>query len=124
GKRMYFDRNDFHKGKYKKGGDGVNQIHIYYAENVNGEWKDVQKVPFNDANHSTGHPAVSPDGEYLYFSSDRDGVSNLYRVEIKSGSQFGEPEKLPEHINTNGKEVFPFIDEEGTLYFSSDGHPG
>lgn len=123
GKRMYFDRNDFHKGKYKKGADGVNQIHIYYAENVNGTWRDVQKAPFNHVDYSTGHPAVSPDGKYLYFSSDREGVSNLYRVEIK-GNQFGEPEKLPAHINTNGKEVFPFVDKEGTLYFSSDGHPG
>ncbi len=127
GSRMYFDRNDYYKGKYKKGEDGVNQIHIYYAENVNGEWKDVQKAPFNDRNHSTGHPAVSPDGKWLYFSSDREGSigdSDIYRVAINSDGSFGEPERLPNHINTEGKEVFPYIDNEGTLYFSSDGHPG
>lgn len=127
GKRMYFDRNDYYRGKYKKGEDGVNQIHIYYAENVNGEWKDVQEVPFNDKNYSTGHPAVSPDGKWLYFSSTRpggSGDSDLYRVAINNDGSFGEPVRLPNHINTEGKEVFPFVDKEGTLYFSSDGHPG
>lgn len=127
GKRMYFDRNDYYRGKYKKGEDGINQIHIYYAENINGEWKDVQKVPFNDRNYSTGHPAVSPDGKWLYFSSNRAGEvedSDLYRVAINNDGSFGEPERLPDHINTKGKEVFPFVDTEGTLYFSSDAHPG
>ena len=127
GKRMYFDRNDYYHGKYKKAEDGINQIHIYYAEHVNGEWKDVQKVPFNDQNYSTGHPAVTPDGEWLYFSSNRAGEvedSDLFRVAINKDGSFGEPERLPNHINTKGKEVFPFVDTEGTLYFSSDAHPG
>src|SRR5690554_486518 len=127
GKRMYFDRNDYYKGKYKKGADGINQIHIYYAENVNGEWKDVQKAPFNDEDYSTGHPSVSPDGKWLYFSSDRaggQGDSDIYRVAISQDGSFGSPERLPSHINTEGKEVFPFVDAEGTLYFSSNGHPG
>lgn len=127
GTRMYFDRNDYFRGKYKKGEDGVNQIHIYYAENVNGEWKDVQEASFNDKNYSTGHPAVSPDGKWLYFSSTRpggSGDSDIYRVAINSDGSFGEPQRLPNHINTEGKEVFPFVDKEGTLYFSSDGHPG
>lgn len=127
GKRMYFDRNDYYRGKYKKGSDGINQIHIYYAENVNGQWKDVQKVPFNDRDYSTGHPSVSPDGKWLYFSSNRAGEvedSDLYRVAINKDGGFGEPERLADHINTKGKEVFPFVDKEGTLYFSSDGHPG
>src|SRR5690625_1971038 len=60
GKRMYFDRNDYYRGKYKKGEDGINQIHIYYAENVNGEWKEVQKVPYKDHNYSTLHQDVRP----------------------------------------------------------------
>lgn len=127
GNRMYFDRNDYYKGKFKRGEDGINQIHIYYAENVSGEWKDIQKTSFNDENHSTGHPAVSPDGKWLYFSSDRDGGqgdSDIYRVSIEEDGSFGTPENLPTHINTEGKEVFPFVDSEGTLYFSSDGHPG
>lgn len=127
GNRMYFDRNDYFRGKYKKGEDGVNRIHIYYAENVNGDWKDVQEVPFNSRNHSTGHPAVSPDGKWLYYSSERPEsleTSDIYRVAINADGGFGEPEALANHINTEGKEVFPFVDNEGTLYFSSDGHPG
>ncbi len=127
GKRMYFDRNDFYKGKYKKSDDGINQINIYYAENVDGVWKDIKSVPFNSHEYSTGHPALSPDGNTLYFSSDRPGGkgdSDIYKVSIDAVGNFGEPVSLGGNINTEGKEVFPFIDSNGTLYFSSNGHLG
>lgn len=127
GKRMYFDRNDFHKGKFKKSDEGINQINIYYAENVDGKWKDVQSVPFNSHDYSNSHPALSPDGNTLYFSSDRPGGkgnADIYRVDIAPNGSFGTPENLGDKINTEGKEGFPFVDSNGTLYFSSDGHLG
>lgn len=127
GKRMYFDRNDFYKGKYKKSDEGINEISIYYAENVNGAWKDVQSVPFNSSEYSTGHPALSPDGNTLYFTSDRPGgkgQSDIYKVSVSKDGKFGTPENLGDNINTEGKEVFPFVDSNGTLYFSSDAHLG
>ncbi len=127
GKRMYFDRNDFYKGKYKKSNTGINQINIYYAENVDGLWKDIKSVPFNSHEYSTGHPTLSPDGNTLYFSSDRPGGkgdSDIYTVSIDAEGNFGEPVALGGEINTEGKEVFPFVDSNGTLYFSSNGHLG
>lgn len=127
GKRMYFDRNDYFNGKYEKSEEGINQINIYYAENVNGEWKDVQSVPFNDSEFSTSHPALSPDGNTLYFTSDRPGgkgKADIYKVSISADGTFGTPENLGSNINTEGKEGFPFVDSNGTLYFCSDAHLG
>tara|TARA_R110000751_G_scaffold48931_3_gene108904 strand:- start:51284 stop:53122 length:1839 start_codon:yes stop_codon:yes gene_type:complete len=127
GKRMYFDRNDYYNGKYKKSEEGINELNIYYAENVNGEWKDVKPVPFNDREYSTSHPALSPDGSTLYFTSDRPGgkgQADIYKVSISKDGTFGTPVNLGDNINTEGKEGFPFVDSNGTLYFSSDAHLG
>ena len=127
GKRMYFDRNDYYKGKYDKSEEGVNQINLYYAEWVAGEWKDVQSVAFNSDEYSTGHPALSPDGNTLYFVSDMPGgkgMSDIYKVSVSKDGSLGTPERLGDNINTEGKEVFPFIDANGDLYFASNGHMG
>ncbi len=127
GKRMYFDRNDFHNGKYRKDDEGINQLNIYYAELVDGQWRDIQPVSFNNSEYSVGHPAISPDGKTLYFVSDMpggQGDSDIYKVAINEDGSFGTPQNLGSTINTEGKEVFPFIGDDGTLYFSSDGHLG
>ena len=127
GKRMYFDRNDYHEGDFDKSAEGINQINLYYAENVTGEWKDVQSAHFNSDEYSTGHPAISPDGKTLYFVSDMPGgkgKSDIYMAAINADGSLGTPALLGDGINTEGKEVFPFVDANGTLYFSSDGHLG
>jgi len=127
GKRLYFDRNDYFNGKFKKDSEGINQINIYYSELVDGGWKGVYKVPFNSDEYGTAHPALSPNGNWLYYSSDKPGGkgdSDIYRVSIDASGNFGAPERLSDVINTEGKEVFPFIDANGNLYFSSNGHVG
>ncbi|MDX1461673.1 MAG: OmpA family protein [Marinirhabdus sp.] len=127
GKRMYFDRNDYYRGKYKKSEEGINQINIYYAEWVDNKWQDVQSVAFNSSEYSTGHPALSPDGNTLYFVSDMPGgkgMSDIYKVAVNKDGSLGAPERLGDNINTEGKEVFPFIDANGDLYFASTGHAG
>jgi len=127
GKRMYFDRNDYLNGKFKKNEEGINQINIYYTEWVDGAWKGVYSLPFNSSEYSTGHPALSSNGNDLYFVSDMPGGkggSDIYKVSIDEGGNFGTPQSLGNNINTEGKEVFPYIDSNGDLYFSSDGHQG
>ena len=127
GKRMYFDRNDYFEGDYDKSSEGVNQINLYYAELIDGQWKGIQSVPWNNDEYSVGHPALSPDGNTLYFASDMpggQGMSDLYKVSVNSDGTFGTPQSLGSTINTEGKEVFPSVDSNGTLYFSSDGHLG
>jgi len=127
GKRMYFDSNDFYKGKYDKSAEGINQVNLFYAELIDGEWKGIQSVPFNSSEHSTGHPALSPDGNTLYFSSDMpggEGGSDIYMVTVGKDGSLGTPKNVGPRINTEGTESFPFIDSVGNLYFSSDGHAG
>jgi outer membrane protein OmpA-like peptidoglycan-associated protein len=127
GKRMYFDRNDYYRGKYDKSEEGINQINLYYTEWVAGAWKDVQSVAFNSNEYSTGHPALSPDGNTLFFVSDMPGgkgMSDIYKVSVNKDGSLGTPERLGDNINTEGKEVFPYMDANGDLYFSSTGHMG
>ena len=72
------------------------------------------------------HPAVSPDGQWLYFVSDMPGGNgglDIWRVRITSAG-YGGVENLGEPINTSGNEMFPTFRPNGDLYFSSDGHPG
>lgn len=79
-----------------------------------------------DTLSSYAHPAVSPDGQWLYFTSDMlGGIGGLdiWRCRIYS-SGLGGVENLGESINTEGDEMFPTFRPNGDLYFSSDGHPG
>ena len=127
GKTMFFTRNNYLDGDYEKSSEGIGKLKIYKANLVNGKWDDVQELPFNSDEYSTGHTALSPDGKTLYFSSDMPGgmgMSDLYKVSINEDGSFGEPENLGSSINTEARESFPYIDSEGTLYFSSDGQLG
>ncbi|MBQ5574189.1 MAG: OmpA family protein [Bacteroidaceae bacterium] len=79
----------------------------------------------NDTLNSYAHPAISPDGEWIYFVSDMPGGYgglDLWRVEM--GGRFIGAENLGPDINTSGNEMFPTFRKNGEFYFSSDGHPG
>jgi outer membrane protein OmpA-like peptidoglycan-associated protein/tetratricopeptide (TPR) repeat protein len=79
-------------------------------------------LPFNDKNFSNAHPSFSKDGRTLYFSSDRPGGyggTDLYKSE-RNGDAWGAPINLGPQINGKYDEKFPFITEEGVLYFASD----
>lgn len=127
GKTMYFTRESYYDGKFKKDEEGKGTLNLYTAKMSGGEWTDVQPVPFNNDEYSVGHPAVSADGKTLYFASDMPGglgQSDLYKVAINDDGTFGEPENLGGDINTEGREFFPYVSSNNTLYFSSDGHLG
>lgn len=126
-KTMYFTRNNYinHKNG-KKDKDNVNHLKIYKASLVDGNWTNIEELPFNNDHYSVGHPALSKDGKMMFFASEAPGGfggSDLYKVSITNGI-FGTPENLGSKINTAGNEVFPFASEDGKLYFSSDGHKG
>jgi outer membrane protein OmpA-like peptidoglycan-associated protein/tetratricopeptide (TPR) repeat protein len=126
-KTMYFTRENYYEGKFQKDEDGKGTLNLYTSTMSNGEWSNVQPVPFNNDEYSVGHPAVSADGKTLYFASDMPGglgQSDLYKVAINSDGSFGEPENLGGDINTEGREFFPFASSNNTIYFSSDGHLG
>ena len=126
-KTMFFTRNAYDDGDYQKNEEGVSLLKIYQAKFVNDEWQDIKPLPFTSKDYSTANPSFGPDGNFLYFSSNMPGGygnSDIYRVEINDDGSFGEPENLGEKINTEGRENFPFVDNEGRLFFSSDGHLG
>lgn len=127
GKTMYFSRNNYYDKTKTKDKEGVNHLQIYKAEYSNGRWTNIQDLPFNNDNYSVSHPALSPDGKTLYFASDMPGgfgKSDLYEVSIHDDGSYGEIENLGPIINTEGEELFPFVNAEDNLFFSSDGHPG
>lgn len=127
GNTMYFTRNNFNEGKRGRSEKRATLLKIYAATWKDSTWTDVRELPFNDDNFNTAHPAVSADGQWLYFASDREGGfggSDLYKVQIGAGDTFGAPINLGSAINTAGRETFPFISKNNELYFSSDGHPG
>ena len=90
-------------------------------------WGKASSVELTkDTLSSFAHPAVSPDGQWLYFVSDMPGGKgglDIWRVRITSAG-YGGVENLGEPINTPGNEMFPTFRPNGDLYFSSDGHPG
>lgn len=90
-------------------------------------WGKPKKLELSrDTLSSFAHPALSPDGNWLYFVSDMPGGKggkDIWRVRITGGG-LGGVENLGEPINTPGDEMFPTFRPNGDLYFSSDGHPG
>ena len=90
-------------------------------------WSKVSKLEVTrDTLSSYAHPAVSPDGEWLYFASDMPGGKggfDIWRVRLTAAG-LGGVENLGEPINTPGDEMFPTFRPNGDLYFSSNGHPG
>lgn len=126
-KTVYFTRNNYSKRKSKTNADGIVLLKIYRASYEEGKWKNVEELPFNSDEYSIAHPALSPDGKFLYFASDMPGSlgkSDLYVVEIKKDGSFTTPINLGNLINTSGRETFPYISDKGSLYFASDGHQG
>ncbi|WP_228713971.1 OmpA family protein [Arundinibacter roseus] len=123
GSTIYFTRNNFNEGKSQKSSDNVNKLKLYSAVLQDGGWTNVQELPFNSDEYSTGHPALSRDGRSLYFVSDRPGGlggTDVYVARQENGS-WSQPVNLGAPVNTKGDEMFPFIDESGNLYFASNG---
>lgn len=101
-------------------------VEIYTSQRSDAQWSAPVKFEITaDTLSSYGHPAVSPDGTYLYFTSDMPGGyggKDLWRINLKERA--GSLENLGEFINTPGDEEFPYVREDSVLYFASDGHPG
>ena len=127
GNKMYFTRNNFHKNKAGFSKDGINKLKIFYSELKNGkDWTRPVEFVHNNDEYSTAHPSITKDGKTLYFASDMPGGYggvDIYKAKYKDG-RWGSPINLGPHVNTPRDEMFPFIREDGVLYFSSRGHYG
>ncbi|MBO5728744.1 MAG: PD40 domain-containing protein [Paludibacteraceae bacterium] len=100
---------------------------IYQSSRSGGEWTEPTLIQlFADTTVTVGHPAISPDGSKLYFVSDADGGQggkDIW-VAVNEGGQWTVLENLGAAINTSGNEMFPYVRQDGALFFSSDGHEG
>ena len=101
-------------------------VEIYTSRRSDASWSAPQKFEITaDTISAVGHPAVSPDGRYLYFASDMPGGfggKDIWRINLLERS--GSLENLGPQINTAGDEMFPYMRTDSLMYFSSDGHPG
>ncbi len=101
-------------------------VEIYTSKRSDASWSAPVKFEIiADTLSAMGHPAVSPDGRFLYFSSDMPGGyggKDIWRIDLNERQ--GSLENLGPQINTPGDEMFPYVRTDTTLYFSSDGHPG
>lgn len=98
---------------------------LFYSENKGDRWTIPVELPFQQEGVNYGHPALSADGNTLYFScnsSDGWGGFDIWTTQWSNG-EWSEPSLLGRTINTIGNEKFPFLDGD-TLYFASDWHTG
>jgi len=123
---IYFTRNNLVKGKTSKSRDGVVNLKIFMGKLEEGDWKMSGSFRFNSDQYSVGHPSIDKEGTVLYFASDMPGgygKSDIY-FSVLSNGQWSKPFNLGPKINTEGNEFFPFISNDGVIYFASDGHGG
>lgn len=123
---IYFSRNQDITGKLSDIGSPRNKLGIYSAVFLDGQWTKVRDVRINNEWYNVTTPCLAPGGKRLYFASDKSGGyggSDLYYSERK-GDRWEDPVNLGPVINTKGNESYPFVNVNGELFFSSDGHQG
>ncbi|PHI21918.1 hypothetical protein CEQ90_01115 [Lewinellaceae bacterium SD302] len=126
GSMVLFTRNNFTDGTRMIPEAGA-QLTLWFAEvNPNGQWVNARPLPFNSGDFSTGYGMFAPDGQSIYFASDREGGYggfDIYRAQRSGNGWSLIPENLGTIINSVGNEITPYFDG-ANLYFSSDWHFG
>ena len=128
GKFVYYTRNNISKLNNRKDNKGIQNLQLFRS-NIDslGHWIKEEILPFNSKYYSVGHPSISSDGKTLYFVSDMPGGfggADLYKVSISENGKLGKLENLGSDFNTEGQEMFPWVNQKGELFFSSNGHIG
>ena len=124
---VYYSANNVNKNdKLDNSKSGTNHIEIIKGVIKDNKLINAKGVPFNNKEYSVGHPALSPDGKWLFFVSDMPGgygETDIYVAEVSGTGTLGKPRNLGPTINTACREMFPFVTDD-MLYFASDGHYG
>lgn len=120
------DGNTMYLTKARREPNANTSVEIYTSQRSDAKWSAPVKYEITaDTLSAYGHPAVSADGKYLYFSSDMpggQGGKDIWRISLTDRA--GSLENLGEQINTPGDEEFPYCRTDNVLYFASDGHAG
>jgi len=116
---------------YAKGNNGkkrgTKDVNLFTTSNRRGQWSQPRMLRVSDPESWDSTPALSVDGRTLYFASNREGGfggTDLYSATRDGRGRWGNVRNLGPEINTHGNEMFPYSAIDGSLYFSSDGHPG
>lgn len=130
GTTIYYGSESFNESAYQKNKEKhlkLGQIYLYKATKTEaGTWGNSKALPINSKDYSVRNPSISKDGKTLYFSSDMPGGlggEDIWKVSV-DGDTYGTPENAGDNINTEGNESFPSIQDDGILFFSSNGRQG
>ncbi|HEY9220809.1 MAG TPA: OmpA family protein [Lutibacter sp.] len=127
-KTIYFTWNNFYSALKSKDSAKWKTLYMFKASiNEKFEISEVTPLPFNSKEYSVRCPRVSKDGKNLYFVSDMPGgygETDIWVVDINDKENYGTPKNLGTTVNTKFAELFPYTDQDNTLYFSSNGHKG
>ena len=112
GRELYFTAND-ETGQ-----------RIFIASKSGNDWTNIRPFAHNRPNFSTTHPSLSPDGRRLFFASDMPGGYGGFDIYVCEWTPrgWGTPQNLGPGVNTPENELFPFVQGNGELYFSSTAH--
>ena len=120
------DGTTMYLAKARREENASTSVEIFTSQRSEAKWSAPVKLEITaDTLSAYGDPAVSPDGNWLYFSSDMpggQGGKDLWRINLKE--RVGSLENLGDVINTPGDERFPYVRSDSVLYFSSNGHAG
>jgi outer membrane protein OmpA-like peptidoglycan-associated protein/tetratricopeptide (TPR) repeat protein len=132
---IWITRND--QSVDKNNQEQTNNLKIYTFDWNGKKWKNEREFQYNSNEYSVGHPAFSPDGKTMYFASNMPGsigetdIFKVSRIEVEDADgnklatdKWSAPVNLGKQINTKGKEMFPYVDSRGVLFFASDGLGG
>ena len=126
-KTVFFTWNNFYDTKKLDSAKWMTLRIVRASMDENLNISNISNLPFNSSEYSVRNPCVSADGKQLFFSSDMPngyGDTDIYVVDLHPDGSYGKPKNLGPDINTKNDELFPFIDKNNTLYFSSYGHRG
>ncbi|MES2730512.1 MAG: flagellar motor protein MotB, partial [Bacteroidota bacterium] len=121
GKTMIFARGNTGKRK------GTRDVDLYITKLKDGNWLEPKMLSVSIDSTWDSCPAIAADGKTLYFASNRVGGLggiDLYRATLDAAGRVGRAVNMGKDINTAGDDMFPYVSEDGKMYFSSDGHPG
>jgi len=120
GKTMYFTRCPYNN-------EEALTAQMFEVSRSGGKWGEPTQIAIGGDSLLVAHPAISPDGNTLYFVSDMpggEGGKDLWKAEKGGESGWKEPVNLGNVVNTPGDEMFPYVRDDGSLYFASNGHVG
>ncbi len=116
---------------FAKGNDGKssgrNNVDLYYSRYRSNKWQTPRLLNINNSKSWDSTPFLSVDGKTLYFSSNRSngyGGTDIYKANLNKRGRWINLQNLGPEINTPGNEMYPYVSEDGKLYFASDYHLG